>query len=59
MAGEFLLKNLVLFAATFAVIVADHAKAREHKGATGVSKDSSRVSQYDATGTVAVGSDAK
>jgi uncharacterized membrane protein YkgB len=30
MAGEFLLKDLVLFAATFAVIAADYAKAREH-----------------------------
>jgi uncharacterized membrane protein YkgB len=30
MAGEFLLKDLVLFAATFTVIAADYAKVREH-----------------------------
>jgi uncharacterized membrane protein YkgB len=30
MAGEFLLKDLALFAATFTVIAADYAKVREH-----------------------------
>ena len=30
MAGQFLLKDLILFAATFTVIAADYAKAQEH-----------------------------
>ena len=30
MAGQFLLKDLALFATTFAVIAADYAKVREH-----------------------------
>jgi uncharacterized membrane protein YkgB len=33
MAGEFLLKDLVLFAATITVIAADHAKGREQSTA--------------------------
>jgi hypothetical protein len=43
MAGEFLLKDLVLSGATFAVIVANHAKVWEHEGATGVPKGLSGV----------------